>query len=49
MSINIYMYEVEKIVSSRISKKGMLIFIVGKKEYLIKWVGYENDQNTWEP
>lgn len=35
-------YEVEKVVDSRLNKKG-------KMEYLIKWVGYDSSQNTWEP
>lgn len=43
------MYEVEKIVTSRINKKGIWVPISGKKEYLIKWVGYDSNQNTWEP
>ena len=33
-------YKVEEIVDSRIR--------YGKKEYLIKWVGYESCDNTWE-
>lgn len=35
-------YEVEKVVDSRLNKKG-------KMEYFIKWVGYDSSQNTWEP
>jgi len=35
-------YEVEKILDKRMKK--------GKAEYLIKWKGYDNeDDNTWEP
>jgi len=35
-------YEVEKILESRTKK--------GKPEYLIKWKGFDNeDDNTWEP
>ena len=35
------MYEVEKIKARRIIK--------GKKEYLIKWKGYSDNESTWEP
>ncbi|CAO3580186.1 unnamed protein product [Absidia cylindrospora] len=34
-------YEVEKIISHR--NKG------AKREYLVKWVGYDDTNNTWEP
>ena len=34
-------YEVETILDSRVSQ--------GKLEYLIKWVGYEPESNSWEP
>jgi len=34
-------YEVESIVDKRVKK--------GKVEYLIKWVGWPSDTNTWEP
>lgn len=33
-------YDVEAIVNDRILK--------GRKQYLIKWLGYPSDQNTWE-
>lgn len=33
-------FDVEKIVKKRIRK--------GKPEYLIKWVGYSDSENTWE-
>lgn len=35
-------YIVEKIIDSRINEKGV-------KEYLLKWIGYEEKDNTWEP
>lgn len=35
-------YEVEKILDARTNQRGQL-------EYLIKWEGYENADNTWEP
>lgn len=35
-------YNVEKILQSRTNRKG-------KKEYLIKWLNYPNEDNTWEP
>lgn len=35
-------YEVEKIVDVRENKNG-------DKEYLIKWIGYSDSDNTWEP
>lgn len=35
-------YIVEKIIDSRENEKG-------HKEYLLKWIGYEEKDNTWEP
>ena len=34
-------YPVEKIVSSKVHHR--------KVHYLVKWEGYRDDQNTWEP
>ena len=34
-------YEVEEVLDSRLKK--------GKLEYLIKWSGYTDEYNTWEP
>ena len=34
-------YEAEKILDSRLSR--------GKLQYLVKWRGYPNEENTWEP
>ncbi|KAL1116137.1 hypothetical protein AAG570_005632 [Ranatra chinensis] len=35
-------YQVERIVDVHIQKGG-------KREFLVKWVGYSSDENTWEP
>ncbi|XP_072394666.1 chromobox protein homolog 3-like [Diabrotica undecimpunctata] len=35
-------YVVEKILDSRINDHGI-------KEYFLKWIGYEEKDNTWEP
>ncbi|XP_072394665.1 chromobox protein homolog 1-like [Diabrotica undecimpunctata] len=35
-------YTVEKIIDSRINERGV-------KEYLLKWIGYDHKDNTWEP
>ena len=34
-------YEVEEVINSQLKK--------GKLEYLVKWSGYINDHDTWEP
>ena len=34
-------YEVEEVIDSRLKR--------GKLEYLVKWFGYTDDHNTWEP
>lgn len=34
-------FSVEKIVSKQI--------VGGKTQYLLKWKGYDSDENTWEP
>lgn len=35
-------YTVEKIIDSRINAHGV-------KEYFLKWIGYDDKDNTWEP
>lgn len=35
-------YVVEKIIDSRINEHGV-------KEYYLKWIGYDDKDNTWEP
>ena len=39
-------YEVEKLLDSRISKKGRGC---GKLEYLVKWKDYPIEEASWEP
>ena len=34
-------YEVEEVIDSQLKR--------GKLEYLVKWFGYMDDHNTWEP
>ncbi|XP_051871915.1 chromodomain Y-like protein [Pristis pectinata] len=36
------LYEVERIVAKRKNKKG-------RTEYLVRWKGYDSDDDTWEP
>ncbi|XP_019876570.1 chromobox protein homolog 1-like [Aethina tumida] len=35
-------YVVEEVLDVRINDDG-------KKEYLLKWIGFESDENSWEP
>ena len=35
-------YVVERVVSKRVTHKGVV-------EYLLKWRGYSEEENTWEP
>ena len=42
LSSNEY-YEIEKLLDQRTNP------ITGVVEYLVKWEGYSNDENTWEP
>jgi hypothetical protein len=34
-------FEVEKVLNSRVHRR--------KVQYLVKWVGYDDSENTWEP
>jgi hypothetical protein len=38
-------YEVERVLGHRKVKSGKQI----GKEFLVKWLGYEHEHNTWEP
>ena len=38
-------YEVEELLAERIRDKGGRVLT----EYLVKWVGYSTEDNTWEP
>lgn len=37
------LFEVEAIVGDKFCRKQR------KRLFLVKWVGYDDDQNTWEP
>ena len=43
------MYEVDKILRKRLNQKGNTKKDSGKAEYLVKWVGYSEQECTWEP
>jgi chromodomain protein Y len=38
-------YEVERVLGHREVKRGKQI----RNEFLVKWLGYEHEHNTWEP
>jgi hypothetical protein len=38
-------YEVERVLGHRDVKRGKGT----RKEFLVKWLGYEHEHNTWEP
>jgi hypothetical protein len=38
-------YEVERVLDARDTKRGKTT----RKEYLVKWLGYGHEHNTWEP
>jgi hypothetical protein len=38
-------YEVERVLGHREVKRGKKI----RKEFLVKWLGYDHEHNTWEP
>lgn len=38
-------YEVERVLEHREVKRGKQV----RKEYLVKWLGYHHEHNTWEP
>jgi hypothetical protein len=38
-------YKVERVLGHREVKRGKQI----RKEFLVKWLGYEHEHNTWEP
>ena len=38
-------FEVERIIDKRIRRIGQ----ASRTEYLVKWKGYDNYENTWEP
>lgn len=38
-------FEIERVLDHRINKRGRRVF----REYLVKWLGYGSEHNSWEP